>query len=124
MRTSADELRQTHPSVARLEKAVDDVLARLKMPTLESYTESRINHIPDSIAQTTRENSREPPQPIEHDIAGAPMEGLYEATQLNTLRARLKHGDPNKRSSKRKMESDLVSQGLISVEEAEELLTL
>lgn len=51
------------------------------------------------------------------------MEGLFEATQLNTLRARLR-GDPNKKSSRRKLESDLISQGIITLEEAEEMLHL
>src|ERR1700754_1486837 len=92
------------------------------MPNLESY--SQTHHVVDSVAQTTRENSRDPqPVPEQHDIAGAPMEGLYEATQLNTLRARLK-GDPTARSSRRRMESDLISQGLITLEEAEEMLQL
>ena len=77
-----------------------------------------------SVPQTTRDNSREPePKHEQPDIAGAPMEGLFEATQLNTLRARLR-GDPNKKSSRRKLEADLVSQGLISIEEAEEMLLL
>jgi hypothetical protein len=76
------------------------------------------------VAQTTRDNSREPENKVEHhDIAGAPMEGLFEATQLNTLRARLR-GDPNKKSSRRKLEADLISQGIISLDEAEEMLQL
>jgi hypothetical protein len=102
---------------------VEDILAKLKMPSLESYAQTP-NAIPESVAQTTRENSREPPPQVEQDIAGAPMEGLYEATQLNTLRARLKHGDPTTKSSRRKLESDLVAQGHISLEEAEEMFHL
>lgn len=125
--------RQPHPSLVRLDRAVDDILAKLKMPNLDSYSQidNQIQvqdhaprHIPESVAQTTRENSREaPPIPEQHDIAGAPMEGLYEATQLNTLRARLK-GDPTARSSRRKMESDLISQSLINQEDADELFHL
>ena len=109
----------------RLEKAVEDVLSKLKMPALDSYIQGHAVNPLDSIAQTTRENSREPHQvPVEHDIAGAPMEGLFEATQLSTLRARLKHGDPARRSSKKRMETDLISQGVITLEEAEEMLQL
>lgn len=92
------------------------------MPPLESYFEVQ-HKIPESVAQTTRDNSREPEPKAEQDIAGAPMEGLFEATQLNTLRARLK-GDSNKRSSRRRVESDLISQGVITLEEAEEMLAL
>ena len=104
------------------------------MPNLDSYGAGQIesqpqNHapatsMPDSVTQTTRENSRDPaPVAEQHDIAGAPMEGLFEATQLNTLRARLKP-DPTAKSSRRKMESDLLSQGLITIEEAEEMFRL
>ena len=102
---------------------MEDVLGKLKLPSLESYTHSP-KHIPESVAQTTRENSREPPPQVEQDIAGAPMEGLFEATQLNTLRARLKHGDPTAKNARRRMESDMVSQGLISIEEAEDMFHL
>lgn len=127
--------RQPHPALARLDRAVEEILAKLKMPNLDTYAQSTDDtptraqpvhrqHIPESVAQTTRENSRDPvPMAEQHDIAGAPMEGLYEATQLNTLRARLK-GESNARSSRRKMESDLISQGVITLEEAEEMLVL
>ena len=126
-------LRQPHPSLVRLDRAVDDILAKLKMPNLDSYNQndSQIQtqdhaprQIPGSVAQTTRENSREPPPiPEQHDIAGAPMEGLFEATQLSTLRARLK-GESTARSSRRRMESDLLSQGVITPEDADELFHL
>lgn len=116
-------LRLMHPAFQRLERATEEILAKLKMPPLESYSEVQ-QKLPDSVAQTTRENSRDPePKPEQHDLAGAPMEGLFEATQLNTLRARLR-GDPNKRSSRRRVESDLISQGIITLEEAEEMLAL
>ena len=104
---------------------MEQVLGKLKMPSLETYSYTPVhNHIPDSVAQTTRENSREPPLQLEVDIAGAPMEGLFEATQLNTLRARLKHGGPTAKNARRRMESDLVSLGLITLEEAEEMFHL
>jgi hypothetical protein len=117
--------RQSHPAFLRLERATEDILAKLKMPALETYSEPQQTAlpVPESIAPTTREHSREPEPKAEHNIAGAPMEGLFEATQLNTLRARLR-GDPNKRSSRRKVEADLISQGILSVEEAQEMLQL
>lgn len=95
------------------------------MAPLDSYGEHQQNapRIPESLAPTTREHSREPEPKAEHNIAGAPMEGLFEATQLNSLRARLR-ADPNKRSSRRKVDSDLVSQGIITLEEAQEMLSL
>lgn len=95
------------------------------MPPLDAYNEA--TQKPNeavSVPQTTRENSREAePKTEHHDIAGAPMEGLFEATQLSTLRARLR-GDPNKKSSRRRVEADLLSQGVITLEEAEEMLHL
>jgi hypothetical protein len=115
-----------HPAFQRLERATEDILARLKMPPLDAYADAQPEALPkvlDSQAPTTREPSREPEPKAEHDIASAPMEGLFEATQLNTLRARLK-GDPNKRSSRRKVEADLISQGILTLEEAEEMLAL
>jgi len=78
---------------------------------------------PHSEFQTTRENSREPPED-EKNIAPAPMGSLYEATQLNSLRSRLRRGNPRKRNAKRRMEADMISQNLLSIEDAEELLEL
>ncbi|KAK5093334.1 hypothetical protein LTR70_004704 [Exophiala xenobiotica] len=78
---------------------------------------------PASEFQTTRENSREP---LEDDknIAPAPMGSLYEATQLGSLRTRLRRPNPRKRNVKRRMETDMVSQNLLSIADAEELLQL
>jgi len=78
---------------------------------------------PASEFQTTRENSREP---LEDDknIAPAPMGSLYEATQLGSLRTRLRRPNPRKRNAKRRMETDMVSQNLLSIADAEELLQL
>ena len=57
-------------------------------------------------------------------MAPAPMGSLYEVTQLNTLRSRLKQGDTSRRNSRKNMENDLISQGLLSLVEAEELFDL
>jgi hypothetical protein len=59
-----------------------------------------------------------------HEVAPAPMGSLFEVTQLNTLRSRLKYGDLARRNSKKNMENDLVSTGVMSVEEAEEMFEL
>lgn len=131
-----DDGENPHPSIVRLDRAVEDILSRLKMSPLESY--SRIHpsqHLQppppllpvpaESNAQTTRENSREPMnQEDAHEVAPAPMGSLYEVTQLNTLRSRLKYGDPARRNSKKNMENDLVSMGVMSTEEAEEMFSL
>ncbi len=163
-----DEDGHPPPSVARLDRAVEDILAHLKMPPLESYSttgprshsqsmsvlpESQSQMIqsqtqlpqpsvmgqgqqflaapePTSQSQTTRENSREPgtvgDENPSSEMAPAPMGSLYEVTQLNTLRSRLKYGDPARRNSKKNlnMEQDLVSLGLITLAEAEDLFSL
>ncbi|OCT51378.1 Transcriptional activator of protease prtT [Cladophialophora carrionii] len=139
MRVSLDDDGENpHPSIVRLDRAVEDILSRLKMPALESYSRTHPSQhlqppppalavpVPaDSNAQTTRENSREPMnQEDAHEVAPAPMGSLFEVTQLNTLRSRLKYGDPARRNSKKNMENDLVSMGIISVEEAEEMFEL
>lgn len=149
-----------HPSVIRLDRAVEDILARLKMPALEAYSAPQGAPLPpqsqsdglllpptpsaatqqpatnnthlappqvESTAQTTRENSREPGTADENnaaEMAPAPMGSLYEVTQLNTLRSRLKYGDMARRNSKKNMENDLISMGIIDADEAEEMLGL
>ncbi|RMZ90896.1 hypothetical protein DV736_g1861, partial [Chaetothyriales sp. CBS 134916] len=124
LRMSLDDAEgREHQALLRLERATEDILGRLKMPSLESYSGAP-KLVPESVAQTTRENSREPAQQVDQDLAGAPMEGLYEATQLNILRARLKHGDPTTKNGRRRIESDLISQGLITLEEAEDMFHL
>jgi hypothetical protein len=136
--------RNPHPSIVRLDRAVEEILSRLKMPPLDTYglagtsetrpvpptllapTSQPGTNIPDTAAQTTRENSRDPnPEGQgEHEMAPAPMGSLYEVTQLNTLRSRLKYGDPARRNSKKNMEADLVALGILTVAEAEEMLSL
>lgn len=99
------------------------------MPALEAYANDPEAELPlpqikpASEFQTTRENSKEPTED-EKGLAPAPMGSLFEATQLNSLRTRLRRVNPRKRNAKRKMEADMISQGLLSIEHAEELLDM
>jgi len=100
------------------------------MPALDSYVNASEAEPPQarklqpaSEFQTTRENSRDPADD-EKNIAPAPMGSLYEATQLNSLRTRLRRVNPRKRNAKRRMEEDMVSQNLLSIADADELLEL
>ena len=102
------------------------------MPGLDSYANNgeaepsqppKQQPQPASEFQTTRENSREPAED-EKDMAPAPMGSLYEATQLNSLRTRLRRVNPRKRNAKRRMEADMISQNLLSIADGEELLAL
>jgi len=51
------------------------------------------------------------------------MEGLYEATHLSALRSRT-GGPPTERRLRKNIESDLIAQGVIAVDEAERMLSL
>lgn len=105
------------------------------MPNLEAYASEVATEPPPPLPQkqpisdfqtnqTTRENSREPAED-EKDMAPAPMGSLYEATQLNSLRTRLRtRANPRKRNAKRRMEADMISQNLLAEADAEELLNL
>ncbi|KAJ9618823.1 hypothetical protein H2204_012899 [Knufia peltigerae] len=165
-----DEDGRLHPHIVRLDRAVEDILSHLKMPSLHSYSpilensqpqqqqsqvqsgssdsqsqqqpsiqpnQQRQHHYlappqppePPSHSQTTRENSREPPGTVDpenpsSEMAPAPMGSLYEVTQLTSLRSRLKYGAPARRNSKKNMENDMISLGLLGVEEAEDMLSL
>lgn len=121
-------LRQPHPAIKRLDRAVEEILQKLKMPSLDVYgkvqsAETNQSSKLHSDFLTTRENSKEPPDG-ETSIAPAPMGSLYEVTQLNSLRSKLRNANPTKRSSRRNMDADLISQKLISIGDAEELLDL
>ena len=52
------------------------------------------------------------------------MNSLIEATQLNGLRSQLRSVKLRRKGGMRRMDSDLISEKLITIEEAEELLAL
>ena len=98
------------------------------MPALESYAnpeQPQVQALKQNMSefQTTRENSREPAED-DKDMAPAPMGSLFEATQLNSLRTRVRRVNPRKRNGKKRMEADMVSQNLLGISDAEELLAL
>ncbi len=101
------------------------ILAKLDMPSLDSFGPGSIPPGTSGTAKTTRENSREnsPHPDSKNDIASAPMEGLYEATHLSALRSRT-GGPPTERRLRKNIESDLIAQGVIAVDEAERMLSL
>lgn len=119
----------THPTIRKIERALEDVLSKLEMPSLETYANDGEADMPlpakqpASEFQTTRENSKEPIEE-EKSLAPAPMGSLFEATQLNSLRTRLRRVNPRKRTAKRRMDADMISQNLLSIDHAEELLEL
>ncbi|KAK4944127.1 hypothetical protein LTR10_016460 [Elasticomyces elasticus] len=127
LRVTMEDEGQSDPSLVRLDRSVRAILAKLEMPSLETFGPGGEN-VGLTTTKTTRENSRETtPNPesksAQYDIAGAPMEGLYEATHLSALRSRT-GGPPTERRLRKNIESDLIAQGVISIDEAERMLTL
>jgi hypothetical protein len=111
--------------MSRLDRSVRAILAKLDMPSLDSFGPGSILPGTGGTAKTTRENSREnsPNPESKNDIASAPMEGLYEATHLSALRSRT-GGPPTERRLRKNIETDLIAQGVIAVDEAERMLSL
>lgn len=120
--------RQTHPTIRKIERALEDVLQKLHMPGLDSYARASDQDalVPQRITSgfMTRENSRDPPVDEERGMAPAPMGSLYEVTQLRDLKSRLPVSHSRRTHGRRQMETDIISQGVISAEDAEELLAL
>lgn len=120
-------IRQTHPTIRKIERALEDVLQKLHMPALDSYARAADQDVivPQRITSEfiTRENSREPVDE-ERGMAPAPMGSLYEVTQLRDLKSRLPVSHARRTHGRHQIESDIISQGVISAEDAEELLTL
>ncbi|KAJ9630147.1 hypothetical protein H2204_008652 [Knufia peltigerae] len=131
LRVSLEDVGQTDPSLARLDRSVRAILEKLDMPSLESFgpggssAPGAMSLPATGTAKTTRENSREnsPHPESKNDIASAPMEGLYEATHLSALRSRT-GGPPTERRLRKNFESDLIAQGVITIDEAERMLNL
>ncbi|KAK7898120.1 hypothetical protein LTR67_004752 [Exophiala xenobiotica] len=125
LRVSMADEGQTDPSMSRLDRSVRAILAKLDMPSLDSFGPGSIMPGTGGTAKTTRENSREnsPNPESKNDIASAPMEGLYEATHLSALRSRT-GGPPTERRLRKNIETDLIAQGVIAVDEAERMLSL
>ena len=117
-----DDAWQTQLTITKLERALEDVLEKLEMPALDLYTSPAIVK-PRYAPQPTRPNSEEPlEQP--RDVSPDPMNSLIEATQLNGLRSQLRSVKQRRKGGMRRMDHDLISENIISMDEAEELLAV
>ncbi|KAJ5627302.1 hypothetical protein N7528_004729 [Penicillium herquei] len=113
--------------LVKLERAVEDILEKLNMPALELYAQPEIVE-PMHSPRPTRHNSQEP-APIttskdNGDLSPGPMGSLIEVTRLNGLRSELRSGKQRRKGGMRRMNSDLISEKILSPEEAEEMLEL
>lgn len=113
-------------TIVKLHRAVEDILDKLGMPHVDMYSQPTVveAHQP---AQETRQHSEEPAadkEIRERNVSPDPMKSLIEVTRLNGLRSQLRSSKLRKKGGMRRMDSDLVSEKIISFEEAEEMLGL
>ncbi|PWY68976.1 hypothetical protein BO94DRAFT_628582 [Aspergillus sclerotioniger CBS 115572] len=113
---------QTTEEVGLLRAAVQHLLRHTQQPELSSFasqtspsgrSDARVEH-QDAAIDMSRENS---PQPQENGPTGlitAPMRSLYELTRLKTLR-----NNPAWKPRTPLIDEDFISQGVVSVEEAD-----
>jgi hypothetical protein len=123
---------------SQLQSAISDILQRLSMPNLDTLTprsqsvgpnspsgvasETSLSPRPRALPPTmsmTRAGSPEPSglEEMEYDTLSAPMTSLFEVTKLQNLRVRDHLGSP----SRADLSSDFISQGRVSLQDADEL---
>lgn len=113
-------------TIVKLSRAIEDILDKLGMPDIEMYSQPAVveAHQPP---QETRQHSEEAvaeKETRERNVSPDPMKSLIEATRLNGLRSQLRSSKLRKKGGMRRMDCDLVSEKIISFEEAEEMLAL
>lgn len=114
-------------TIVKIQRAVEDILDKLDMPSLELYSQPAITksqHMP----LETRVNSEEPVRAgtketdTHRNVSPDPMNSLMEATKLNGLRSQLRTAKLRRKGGMRRMDSDLISEQIISYEEAAAML--
>lgn len=117
-----DDAWQTQLTLVKLERALEDVLEKLHMPALDLYVQPSIIK-PHQAPRSTRHNSEEPAE-NQRDVSPAPMNSLIEATQLNGLRSQIRPLKQRRKGGGRRMDSDLISEKLLTLQDADEMLDL
>lgn len=116
--------RQTNTTIFKLERALEDVLEKLNMPALDMYAQTPIVE-PVQSPRSTRQNSQEPmPKRGDRDVSPGPMRSLIEATRLDGLFSQLRSGRQRRKGGMRRMDTDLISEKVITYEQAEELFEM
>jgi hypothetical protein len=113
---------ETELSIAKLERAMRDVLEKLNLPELEVYAQSTIADNFTS-PKVTRPKS---PEPTTNgaDISPGPMSSLIDVTRISGLRTQLRSAKQRRRGGYKRMDFDLVSKEKITLAEAEEMLAV
>lgn len=118
---------QTNITIFKLERALEDVLEKLNMPALDMYAQTPIVE-PVQSPRSTRQNSQEPvvavPKRGDRDVSPGPMQSLIEATRLKGLFSQLRSGKQRRKGGMRRMDTDLISEKVITYEQAEEMFGL
>lgn len=118
-----EDAEPTQSAITKLERAVEDVLQKLKMPALDMYTRAAVVR-PRHPPEATRDHSEEPSDERERDVSPDPMNSLIEATRLNGLRSQLRSVKQRRKGGMRRREHDIVAEKIISTEEADDMLAL
>jgi hypothetical protein len=119
---------QTNITIFKIERAVEDMLEKLNMPALDLYAQTPIVE-PVQSPRSTRQNSQDPGSGIEkrgeqRDVSPGPMRSLIEATRLNGLCSQLRSVKQRRKGGMRRMDTDLISEKVITYEQAEEMFEL
>lgn len=114
-------------NLVKLERALEDVLEKLNLPALDLYAPTEIVE-PSQSPRPTRQNSQEAgpsnSRLQERDLSPGPMGSLIEATRLDGLCSQLRSSKQRRKGGMRRMDSDLISEKILSYEEAEGMLEL
>lgn len=132
-RTSPPRSRRlTRPSeaqttIVKLQRALEDVLDKLGMPSLDSYSQPPL--IPPQQARLETRGNTEDPHPLRsnerdphRNLSPDPLNSLMEATKLNGLRSQLRTANLRRKGGMRRMDSDLVAENIVSYAEAVAML--
>lgn len=118
-----------------IHSSLDEVLKTLQLPQLSklqsptqilmspNYEEHAEPRLPDEFG-LSRDNSPRPSPEDEHELPKVPINSVYQLTKLRALRS---PDDPEQNESPRQPPvkvDDLVSRGILSLEDAERLFTL
>ena len=137
---------QNRITIVKLERALEDVLEKLNMPALEMYAPQAIlEQNGEESPRSTRKNSPEPSSsaapngPVgaentrnsstgengksngDRDLSPGPMRSLMEATRLAGLSSQLRSVKQRRKGGMRRMDSDLISEKVITYEQAQEI---
>jgi hypothetical protein len=107
----------------KFQRALEDILEKLDMPALDLYTTPAI--VRPAEGRASRGDSQDRMMSArDRDVSPDPINSLIEATQLNGLRSQLRSSKQRRKGGMSRRDHDLISEKLITMAEAEEMLSL